>query len=131
LEAMRARRARRALSIWRRYSASTSGAAIAGGEERTLEIGGDGGARCVWVRRAVAAGAAGMGRRRRDNASQRLAPPRRRVVVCRLWVLLASTLHVYHQAEVWGPPFLSVLSILVTISRIFRFSQLNSRVVFL
>jgi hypothetical protein len=29
LEAMRARRARRALSIWRRYSASTTGAAIA------------------------------------------------------------------------------------------------------
>jgi hypothetical protein len=49
LEAMRARRARRALSIWRRYSASTTGAAIGGGEERTLEIGGDGGRRAVRV----------------------------------------------------------------------------------
>jgi hypothetical protein len=49
LEAMRARRARRALSTWRRYSASTTGAAIAGEEERTLEIGGEGGAGCVWA----------------------------------------------------------------------------------
>lgn len=40
LEEMRARRSRRALSTWRRYSASTTGAAIAD-EEETLEIGGD------------------------------------------------------------------------------------------
>jgi hypothetical protein len=93
LEEMRARRWRRALSTWRRYSASTTGAAmawrrVAGEVGSPREIGRGGGAE---RRRAASSQACGVTSThwllcvwgRRDNAGrQRLVAPPPRVVVC-------------------------------------------------